>query len=590
MSSLPPSKETLLDVWRRVVSTDYRHAIESDPESLRIFQSLAAQYADIAARIHRTHQAGFMLPSAYQTGDPASSFRRAECTIQVNREFGYHEERTIGAGAMVLEDRIYKPPRPGGVGVPVFGGRVYRNRDAFTLGVGESAVADVTFEAESPGYGSNLAHLLDTDTGFLEEGRLVLRDQSRARANIGGSITAVDLTNGIVTITDAGKPDVFERLDIGLYVRLDQTANLANQSLTLRILGFEQPLAEVPVGSGLFPNVIFCEIPAGATPVVESGSVKWTLLDWKDQGFNLSDVGVPLGGRDDELFLLGDGRGVYQQQDESDDAFRQRVARLPDVITPAAIRRQMNRVLQPFNYRGLAVDLQDFNGLFWDEDFLDYYTAGDTGFVHGTARVVSTSDVALPVTPVAVDGVTINNGDRILLAGQTSADENGVYIDAAGTLARDPDWGFGPGVTALNFLTAIEEGTTFADTVWKVDTGDVIGVDNLTISQLTLDDFPEAELEINVPTKLLLSIQEAYGWGFIYLPFIGEGEFGFGYDDGPLVLLSPGVFLGSAWDEAFFDGYPVEGYQAYASIFATLNPIKLGGVGLTFIRTTALNT
>lgn len=589
MSSAPPSKADLLNVWRRVVSSDYRHAIESDPHSLRVFEALAQQFADLAARIHRTHQAGFMLPSAYQTDEPSSSFRRAEFTAQVNRSFGLHEARTIVAGAMVLEDRIYRPPTAGGVGVPVFGGRVYRNRDTVELGVGESAVEDVVFEAENPGFGANLGHLLDTATGFLEEGRLVLRDQSRDRANIGASISAVDLTNGIVTLTDSGRPDVFERLDVGLYLRLNQTAVLANQGLTLRILGFEQPLIESPANSGLFPNVIFCEIPAGVVPVVELGSVTWALLDWDDHGFSLSDVGVPLGGRDDELFLLGDGRGVYQQQDETDDAFRQRVARLPDVITPAAIRRQMNRVLQPFNYRGLAVDLQNFNGLFWDEDFLDYYTAGDPLFVHGSARVVSTSNVVLPVTPVAVDGITIANGDVLLLAGQTSPDENGAYINTAGALARDPAWGFGSGTTALYFLTAIEEGVTFAGTVWKVDAGDAIGVDNLAISQLTVDDFPQPELEINVPTKLLLSIQEAYGWGFIYLPFIGEGEFGFGYDDGPLVLLSPGVFLGSAWDEAFFDGYPVQGYQAYASIFATLNPIKLGGVGLTFIRTTALN-
>jgi hypothetical protein len=268
----------------------------------------------------------------------------------------------------------------------------------------------------------------------------------------------------------------------------------------------------------------------------------------------------------------------------------------------------MNRALQPFNLFGLAVDLQDFTGFFWDEDFLDYYTAaGDPIFIggtgttvsklsHGTVRAVAVANVAvLSGAPVLIDGVSLIASDILLLTAQTTASENGAYIVAAGAWPRDPDWGFpiGAATNAAPFLTRVTEGTVFADSLWVVPAtlapSDVIGVDALTVSQVTDDVFPVSDLPVPIDDKLLLSIQEAHGWGFIFLPFIGEGEFGFSYDEGPLLLLPDATFLGPAWDVGFFDGFPVAGNQAFASIVTTLNEIKLGGVGLTFIRSLELN-
>lgn len=109
----------------------------------------------------------------------------------------------------------------------------------------------------------------------------------------------------------------------------------------------------------------------------ENGTLEWRMLDWSELGFEIVQMGAPAGGRDDMLRLLGEERGVYQQTNETDDQFRNRAARLADVVSPNSIRRYVNRELAPYGYRGLAIDVEDYDGFFCDIDFCDYYEPGD---------------------------------------------------------------------------------------------------------------------------------------------------------------------------------------------------------------------
>lgn len=117
--------------------------------------------------------------------------------------------------------------------------------------------------------------------------------------------------------------------------------------------------------------------------VAESGTVTWSILDWIDLGFELTRIEAAAGGRDDDLRLLGNERGVAQQDNEPDSEFRERAARLADVVSPRAIRGVVNRQLEPFGLAGQAFDVgQDsepvyFEGFFADIDFADYYDTGD---------------------------------------------------------------------------------------------------------------------------------------------------------------------------------------------------------------------
>jgi hypothetical protein len=102
-------------------------------------------------------------------------------------------------------------------------------------------------------------------------------------------------------------------------------------------------------------------------------------------------------------------------------------------------------------------------------------------------RVVSTTNATLSTgyaNGSTVDGVTIATNDIILLAGQTSASENGIRVVAAsGTPARSSEF------TAFNdhpgTLITTQEGTSFADTVWlcTANTGGTIDSTALTFAQ-----------------------------------------------------------------------------------------------------------
>ncbi len=83
----------------------------------------------------------------------------------------------------------------------------------------------------------------------------------------------------------------------------------------------------------------------------------------------------------------------------------------------------------------------------------------------------------------AIDGITINNGDRILVKDQINAEENGVYVADAASWQRAND--------ALSLSTSsyffVAEGSTNGDSGWLLTTDGVInvGVTPLTFVQFT---------------------------------------------------------------------------------------------------------
>jgi len=82
----------------------------------------------------------------------------------------------------------------------------------------------------------------------------------------------------------------------------------------------------------------------------------------------------------------------------------------------------------------------------------------------GSVRAASTANVTVSNPGTAVfDGVTLSNGDRLLLKNQTAPAENGIYVfngsGVALTRSTDMDaWAEVPGA-----LVAVEEGTAAAD-------------------------------------------------------------------------------------------------------------------------------
>lgn len=95
---------------------------------------------------------------------------------------------------------------------------------------------------------------------------------------------------------------------------------------------------------------------------------------------------------------------------------------------------------------------------------------------HQHVRVASTANVTVSSPGTSIDGVTLNNGDRVLLKNQTTGSENGIYTfnGSASAMTRTTDGAQG-NLTA-NSTAYVAEGTTNADTAWTVTTNDPITV------------------------------------------------------------------------------------------------------------------
>jgi hypothetical protein len=112
-------------------------------------------------------------------------------------------------------------------------------------------------------------------------------------------------------------------------------------------------------------------------------------------------------------------------------------------------------------------------------------------------RVISTANVTLTGgAPSQVDGVNLNANDRILVTGQGTASQNGLYdvtvvgTGSDGTWVRTSDANTTGEINA-GMIVMITEGNTYADTSWKLITDDPIniGVTALIFLQNTGNSF-----------------------------------------------------------------------------------------------------
>lgn len=106
-------------------------------------------------------------------------------------------------------------------------------------------------------------------------------------------------------------------------------------------------------------------------------------------------------------------------------------------------------------------------------------------------RVVTVTNITLAGgTPTVVDGVTLVANDRVLVTGQNTASQNGIYYVATvgsgsnGTWARTSD-GNDNGEIEAGMIIMVTEGAIYQDTQWKLITDNPIdiGVTSLVFTQ-----------------------------------------------------------------------------------------------------------
>jgi phage-related tail fiber protein len=79
-----------------------------------------------------------------------------------------------------------------------------------------------------------------------------------------------------------------------------------------------------------------------------------------------------------------------------------------------------------------------------------------------SVRVAKTTQQNSGPTLVIIDGITLNEGDRFLLTGQTDPTENGIYVKDGFSLVRAADADTGTELTS-SLAVFVEQGTVNAD-------------------------------------------------------------------------------------------------------------------------------
>jgi len=107
-------------------------------------------------------------------------------------------------------------------------------------------------------------------------------------------------------------------------------------------------------------------------------------------------------------------------------------------------------------------------------------------------RVVTTANINLSGAPSTVDGVALAANNRILVTGQSTASQNGLYyVDTVGS-GSDGTWtrtvdGDTSGEITAGMIVVVAEGTSYADSEWLLTTNDpiVIGTTGLAFVQVS---------------------------------------------------------------------------------------------------------
>lgn len=100
-----------------------------------------------------------------------------------------------------------------------------------------------------------------------------------------------------------------------------------------------------------------------------------------------------------------------------------------------------------------------------------------------SVRVVANANITLSGTQT-IDGISVVAGDRVLVRGQTTASQNGVYVCAAGAWSRATDSDATGEITPGAFWF-VEEGATYGKSQWRIENSGAItvGTTGITINQ-----------------------------------------------------------------------------------------------------------
>jgi hypothetical protein len=276
--------------------------------------------------------------------------------------------------------------------------------------------------------------------------------------------------------------------------------------------------------------------------VTATGTEAWRVLSFSDDlGILLTNPESPEGGAFPTLDYIGFEREIPRSPGESDDAYRLRIAAIPDTVSPNAIRRAANRVLAPYGVTACFREVGDvpalFPGMFCD--------VSSQSRQYAYAYDLDATLFAITTTGFEEDEIVRQvDGDGRVATGRIAFLSGGSFwlVQISGTFVVGfPIVGLSSGATATP--TVVQFGLAVTDRF-----------------------------------KLDMDYTEFRAFFMIGVPPMDVGEFGIPYD-------SPAGAYPNAFDLTgpvyldFLDGFPVTTAILYRAIWQSMNHVRAGGVG-----------
>jgi len=406
----PLTRDQITSLWRSVTDPGYHEPLLGNPESgLEVVTQAHEQLARASEMIDRTTQASFILPWSGQTDEPAAGASYATVDLTLARTRHPTTPLTIPAGTVVLHV-ITEPGEEGGVEY-VTSRRYLLTEDA-VFGVGEMGPLTVEAVAERPGYAHNLplpgtlsrleqpgSGLANGDAEVLAGGACVVElDDSSDQLTPFQVGQTVELLSGPdagqrrrMTAWLGGAPPQVSLARTGIY-NVSATSGTFIRGETLsqfaippklhtfvslthnKLVGIDVRSTPAAFGvgtvTGLTSGAAATIVGVEQSPRLTAATgVAWRVLDWGDDfGVTVTNAASPSRGKSPMLDELGWERGMGRSSGETDSAYRSRVGYPADTVSPNAIRRACNKILEPL---GQSVCLREVGtsklpGLFFD--------------------------------------------------------------------------------------------------------------------------------------------------------------------------------------------------------------------------------
>ncbi len=373
-------------VWRSVVDDDYATNLLKREEGLATVEQAAAQFARVASATERNFEACYVLPWSGQAGDPASGAARSEVTLTLSRNKRFDLALVIDPGLVVRHDQTDSGP------VEDAGWRRYLVAERLVMMPGDGTGQSVLAQAENPGdaYDEPAA------------GTITLIEQPLSR--VSGTGATCSVVSGQNLFTFAEGAEAVSPLHAGMYVELMSGTNQGEvrrivMAMSSRVVMLDreclligQVAAGTVVAAGdlleqgtnnarvigastgpdattmqvvLLVDEVVGSFTAGAATIAgvamtvtavmrdpllsDDSATAWRLLTFDgDLGLVATNALSPTGGRSATLDEIGAERQVFRSSGEEDDSYRYRVAEVADTVCPNAVRRRVNKILEPY--------------------------------------------------------------------------------------------------------------------------------------------------------------------------------------------------------------------------------------------------